>query len=410
MKIAFLVPSFPTVSETFILNQIVGLIDKGHDVNIITFKKNRFEKVHDLINEYDLMGKTIFLSEGMPSNYVKRIFTSSFLLLRDNKNFKINRKFDSINLFKYGTEVMSLKYLYSLNNYFKTLKFDIIHAQYGPLGVGALVLKDIGVIDGKVVTSFRGFDMSHILKGRERKYEYLFEKGDCFLPVCQYFENHLINKGCPSDNVLLHYSGVDTSKFAPRVHKNISTKVKILTTGRLEKKKGLEYSIRAVAEMYKNNKNIEYIIIGDGSQKKKLQKLIDKLNANSYIHILGSKKQNEVISYLNEADVFIAPSITTKRKNIEGIPNAIKEAMLVGVPVISTFHSGIPEIISHNVSGILVEEKNYTDIVNSLNWLLRNPTKIKSIVKQASKEVRETFETKHLNDVLEKIYLDLINS
>lgn len=153
--------------------------------------------------------------------------------------------------------------------------------------------------------------------------------------------------------------GIDTKKFlfSPRKLR-FDGKIHLLTVARLVEKKGIQYSIQAVAKVVKKYPQIEYKIAGDGPLKSDMESLIDGLKVNGNVKLLGGKQQGEIIELMKDADIFLAPSVTSNDGDQEGIPVAIMEALAQGLPVISTYHSGIPELVQDGISGFLVPERD----------------------------------------------------
>lgn len=83
-------------------------------------------------------------------------------------------------------------------------------------------------------------------------------------------------------------------------------------------------------------------------------------------------KNDDIVKEFHHANLFCLPSYTTSKGSIEGIPNVLKEAMSCGVPVISTFHAGIPELIEHKKSGILVKERDDKALAKAIIKLIKN--------------------------------------
>ena len=115
---------------------------------------------------------------------------------------------------------------------------------------------------------------------------------------------------------------------------------------------------------------------------------------------MGPQTIEVVEKELAKADVFLLPSVCDKYGLMEGIPVAIMESMAMGLPVISTFHSGIPEIIEDGVSGFLCREKNHEDITNKLNLLINNYSMVNEISLNARKKVESDYNIKSLNNKL----------
>ena len=154
MKIAFIVDGFPKLSETFILNQITGLLDLGHEVEIFARYHSNEEKVHSDVKKYRLMERVHYFD--MPHNKIKRVLKAIFLIITNfHKNpLKISK---SLNVFKYGKEALSL-WLFYLIIPFLDKDFDIIQCHFGPNGNMGAYLKQMG-FKGKILqTTLWGSD------------------------------------------------------------------------------------------------------------------------------------------------------------------------------------------------------------------------------------------------------------
>lgn len=410
MRVAFIVANFPVMSETFILNQIVGLIERGITVDIYAIEENvkvDTTKVHPDIEKYNLLERTYYVPK-IPTNFLLRLlkgialsasfYQAPLVLLR------------SLNIFKYGTQAASLRLLYRSKYLVTKEPYDIIHCQFGTIGLPIMQLQELGAIEGKLVVSFRGYDISSVIRQRgEQVYNKLFKTGDFFLTNCNYFKNRLLKLGCNEDKLVVLGSGIDCSKFVyvPRTLPPDGL-IRIATTGRLVEKKGIEYCIRAVARLVKNNKNIEYSIMGDGPLKEQLQQLINDLGVSDQIKLLGQKRQQEVVKILSESSIFIATSITAANGDQDAPVNTLKEAMAMGMPVIGTLHGGIPELVENGVSGFLVPEKDVDALAEKLSWLVEHPLTWVSMGKAGRAYVEEHYDTNRLNERLVEIYQQVL--
>lgn len=412
MKIAFLVWRFPVLSEAFILNQITGLIERGHEVHIHALNGPPADtsKVHPVVEQYNLIERTYY-PPTRPNNYLLRLLKGLGLLLGNiDKNSLTSLQL--LNPFKYGKQVFSLKWLYRAIPLLGNGSYDIIHCQFGTLGPMGLVLRNTGILQGKLVTTFRGIDISsYVQEQGEDVYEQLFQEGDFFLANCDFFRRRAINLGCDEKKIVVHGSGLDCSKFAfASRHLPPDGKVRIATTGRLVEKKGIEYCIRAIAKLTHLHKNLEYNIIGDGPLKENFEQLIEELNLGHIVKLLGWKQQQEIIEILDNCQIFLAPSVTAADGNQDAPVNTLKEAMAMGLPVISTFHGGIPELVEDGVSGFLVPERDADAIAEKLSYLIEHPQVWPQMGRIGRARVEEKYDMNKLNDELVEIYQQLLNS
>ncbi|PPS45895.1 glycosyltransferase [Chroococcidiopsis sp. TS-821] len=413
MKIAFVVLGFPELSQTFILNQITGLIERGHSVDIYAFQESEVKasKVHPDVEKYQLLARTYYYSiPDLPKNLLWRYLkASSLLATKLNKSPGIWLR--TLNVFQHGKRAISLRPLYRVIPLLgKPRQYDIVHCQFGPCGIEAMILRKFGLMQGKLVVSFRGFDISEFIQQYGNGvYDQLFNVGDFFLTNCEYFRQRLLKLGCPEDKVMVHRSGLDCERFIfnpPKI--DIANKIQIVTNGRLVEKKGIEYAIRAIAELIKSKPNIEYKIIGDGPLKQQLQQLITDLGVSDRVKLLGWKDQEEIIEILKKSHIFVAPSVTAKNGDQDAPVNVLKEAMAIGIPVISTYHGGIPELIEDNVSGFLVPERDAGAIAQKITYLLDNPQIWDSVTRAARAQVEAGYDLQKLNNELVEIYQQLL--
>lgn len=406
MKIAFLVSQFPSVSETFVLNQIVGLIELGHDVHIFADKSARHVKLHDNYEKYDLIKKTYYYR--IPKNKAHRVLKAIFLIIKYAPSH-YDVIYRSLDVMRYGKPAWSLSLLFMSLALLERGPFDIIHCQFGALGPGGVAMNQICASHSKIVTSIRGYDVTVYLKKHPGIYHELFRKGDLFLPVCEFLSQRLIQEGCEQKKILVHHSGIDCSKFeySPR-QRMPGEPIKVLTIARLMEKKGVAFAIDAVSRLLSKGERIDYSIVGDGVLREDLQQLIKNLGIDRQVRLLGWKTHEEVKRLLEESHVLVAPSLTSESGDQEGIPNAIKEAMATGLPVISTFHSGIPELVADGVSGLLVPERDAACLAEALAYLMSHPEMCNSMGKAGRMHVEQGFDTHALNKKLEELYRGLM--
>ena len=409
MRIAFLVSEFPKLSETFILNQVVGAIERGHEVDIYTRYIRDWSNVHPDVNRYQLWERT-YSMPPLPYNYLWRAIKGVGLFL-SNFHRAPRSIARSLNIFAYGEQAFNLWLLYTAVALLDTpCDYDIIHCQFGTLGYRGLALKRLLQPTPKLLMMFRGFDISAYLeKGGKRVYPRLFKDVDYCLANCNFFRQRVIDLGLDADRIAVHFSGLDVEKFTFQPRQLVPGEpIRLATTGRLVEKKGIEYAIRAVVRQAKHDANLCYYIIGDGPLRETLEALIRELDAQSYIHLLGWKNESEIISILDTCHVFIAPSITASNGDRDAPINVLKEAMAMGLPVLSTNHGGIPELVEDGVSGFLVPERDTDALTEKLGDLLKHPDRWPEMGRAGRAFVETHFDLNALNDRLLQLYERLI--
>ena len=138
--------------------------------------------------------------------------------------------------------------------------------------------------------------------------------------------------------------------------------------------------------------------------RKQLQAEIDRLGIGDRVKLLGWKERQEVKAIIDRADMILAPSITSSTGDCEGIPVSLMEAMAQGIPVVSTYHSGIPELVDDGVTGYLVSEKNIEDLTRRLATLIQDNSLREKMGAAGRKKVMQEFKIDRLNDRLRETY------
>ncbi|MGB3201170.1 MAG: glycosyltransferase, partial [Nodosilinea sp.] len=317
----------------------------------------------------------------------------------------------SLNPFAYGEQALNLWLLYTAVALVgRPQTYDIIHCQFGTQGYRGLAFKRLLRPAPRLLLMFRGFDISrYVEEGGDRVYRQLFHHVDYCLANCDFFRQRVLALGWPTDRIAVHFSGLDINKFTFRPRQLAPGQpIRIATTGRLVEKKGLEFAIRAVAQQAQRHPNLTYTIIGDGPLRSALQQLIVDLRADAYIHLVGWKNEAEIVEILERCHLFVAPSVTAADGNQDAPINVLKEAMAMGLPVLSTYHGGIPELVEDGVSGFLVPERDAEALAERLSYLLDHPEQWPELGQAGRQFVERYFDMQKLNDRLVQVYARLL--
>ncbi len=364
MKVGFFLLKFPVASETFILNQIVAFIEMGHEVEIVSLHPGDMENTHPAFQHYNLAAKTTWLLDEPAGKFAKLGWRASHSL----KGIARSQTWRSLNISRYGDEARNLILPAICGRQPQPLEADVFIAHFGPAGVTAAKLRELGVINGKIATVFHGIDISShgVLARYTPEYQALFRRGDMMLPISELWAERLQQMGCPPEKISVSRMGVDMDRFARRPVKAPGERLEIVSVARLTEKKGLHVAIQACQQLKARGVNFRYRILGIGPWERRLRTQIEQCQLDAEVIMPGFKPTHEVKAMLDEADLFLLPSVTGADGDMEGIPVALMEAMAVGIPVVSTFHSGIPELIDADESGWLVPENDPTALADKL--------------------------------------------
>ncbi len=321
LRILMVVQQYPLYLETFVINEIKGLCDAGHEVHLLAHYKILRNAHHEL--ESCLPEQKVYYQQ-LPQD---------------------------------------------------TPPFDIMYAQFSHLALFALEQKKKGVAK-KLVVNFRGGDQMLNTETLEEKkiHRFLAREVDCVVAVCESIKKRLLDAGYNAEKICVIPSGIRSEKFAFHARSlNVNQPIQILSVGRLVEQKGFEYALRAVAQVYKKHKNIRYTIAGSGVLHGTLQQLTQQLGIAHVATLVGQKNHQEIAHLLASSHLYLLPSVTAKDGRCEGIPDSLKEAMACGLPVISTRHSGIPELVEDGKSGFLVPERDVSALADRINYVIEHP-------------------------------------
>ena len=329
MKILMYAQSIGSVTETFIHQDAIHL-SKNNDLLFIC----------DTIS--DKGDYTLYDNVKVMESESINIFSRILMKLDISMNL-YNKRFS--------------RHLTKIINDFKP---DLIHCQFG---IQALKLVDnLKNTSIPLVIQFRGHDASDLLNKKsyvKRLQEVLSKENRYSIFVAESLRNNLKKHHINVDKSMILHSGIDLSKFTVEKEKthDIFT---FLQVSSLEERKGIEYTLKAFSQFLsqQETKNFKLVLTGDGKRKEKLLELTKTLGIEKYVEFVGFVSPLEAKELMQNADVFVHHSITTDNGNQEGIPNALMEAMAMELPVLSSYHSGIPELVTTEVNGYLVEERD----------------------------------------------------
>lgn len=404
MRIAFLISTFPKLSETFILNQIIGLLNAGHEVSIFAQRHSETPKQHAVVDEHALLDRTVFTNA--PDNYREAVLLITELLRNHPNVNTISHIIESIARGKTGAE--RLANFQTLLDYPDLNEFDIIHGHFGTTCRSFDFLAsnnrfDVG--DGvPFVSSFYGYDVSEVLRRNPDAYVNLFPLCDAVTTLSDDMTEKMIDAGCPPEKLVKQQLAIDTTQY--RFHRRQRSKrdpFNLLTVSRFTEKKGISYAVDAVTRLT-DDYDIRYRIAGDGPLRKQLERQVAQRGIEDSVEFLGWISQDIVRRELANAHGFLLPSVTASNGDQEGTPTALLEAQASGLPVISTYHAGIPEIVADGESGYLVPERDVDALTQALEQLFQSESEWTQMGRRGRELVRSSHSIPVMTDRLESLY------
>lgn len=411
LNIAYSISFFPALTETYLLNQLASLFDDGHDVSIFSTGTPPEEYVHHaIIAQYNMFSRVVYRPH-IPKNRINRILKALYLLLRNYPDIKY--LLPTLNFFKYGMYAFNLQFFYDTIPFLKQKQFDVVHCHFGPNAIKALNFREIGLLQGKLITSFHGYDVNHheylswkTHASRKGLYRELIKECRTFTVNSLYTKHKALTLNIPEQYIVYLPVGLDTKKFEPflKHDKESKTKPIILTVARLTEFKGLEYSIKAIAALVPLFPALEYHILGEGELRSQLEETIDGLNLKKHVFIHGASTQEKVLEYYNKAHIFVLAGIQAQNGEIEAQGLVVQEAQSMELPLVVTDAGGIPEGMLTDVSGFVVPQKNSEAIAEKVHFLLQNPEVRRNMGQAGRAYVKENFDNNVLHKRLMALY------
>ena len=385
MKVLHYCDAFSRLSQTFIYDVIVEL-DRAKVDNVVVAVK-------------------ILNLEDRPFRRVLKL-TSSWSDMLD-KVFKKALEQTGLSSYDWERETLRIKQN-SFYSILKTEQPDVIHAHFGTHG--SIILPSAKRLSVPVVVSFHGFDAFQLpnLPGWMEKLEAVFNQAAAITVVSQFMKFHLVKLGCPSEKLHVVHVGKKMRDYNFRRTFNLPIK-NFLSIGRLAEKKGHADIIKAFHSLSVEFPNLTLKIIGEGPLKEDLRMLITSLDMEKRVEILGAKSHAQTKNYLAAADAFILCSKVAGDGDMEGIPTVLMEAQCMGLPCVSSFHSGIPEVIPMPNYWTLAKEGDTVSIASKIRELLICPIELlNDATLLARQKMEEEFNLETEVEILKALYKKVV--
>jgi glycosyltransferase involved in cell wall biosynthesis len=213
-----------------------------------------------------------------------------------------------------------------------------------------------------------------------------------FTVTCTELNRRALRDAAPKAAVHRLYHGVDHALFHPQRRRLAEETPLVVSVGRLVPKKGLHHLVAACALLRQRGVAFRCEIVGYGAERARLESLIEGLGLGAQVTLVGKLARDAVIERYARAAVVVQPSCIAEDGDRDGIPNVLLEAMAIGAPVVATRVSGIPELIEHEVDGLLVEPQDPAALADAIERLLAAPALATGLAGCARRTVVERFD------------------
>lgn len=366
LRVAYILHRYPCLTETFIMREMSHLRQHGVELQIFSLlpprrglQNEQADELLDITHYGRLLSVPVLLAQlqflvCFPTRYVRsfwRLITQTWrepaVLLR------------AVALFPRSVAIAAQM---------QHLRIQHVHAHFIWLeGLAAGVVQDLVGIPFSIHP--HGFDLFWRNQNDVRAELCNAKK---VITVSRFHQRYIASL-CPSipmDEIEIVYYGLDTDEFQPPESRPVNEIPQIFAVGRLTEKKGFEYLIDACAKLVAAGRKFRCDIVGDGMLRASLERQIANANLTQHVHLRGAMTQNQIQQLYHRADVFALPCVVSRDGDRDGLPVVLIEAMACGLPVVTTNVTGIPELVHHQKTGLIVEERNADQLAAAIEQLL----------------------------------------
>lgn len=367
MRIAYVLLYYPYPTETFVANEIARLRRMGIDIDVCA-----------LLPLKQWYGVKVDATEGVirPPGVLSREFWSAqFAAIRENPRLYAR-------LLRWGflhggrspvdvaKQLVILMKAIGLAGRLRRRGVSLVHSHFASLSsLGGLTVGRL--LNVPFTLTAHAYDIYQ----RPHLVPLLVAQADRVVAIARSNRNHILAL-CPRadpEQIEVIHCGVDLREFNPNVRERSSSEhVRILSVGRLTRKKGQRVLIEACRRMRDMGQSFECRIVGDGPLKAELEQAIESMGLRHRVRLEGHLPPSTVAGLLKSADIFVLPCQVDPGGDRDGIPVSLMEAMATELPVVTTPVSGIPELVRHGRNGLLVPPEDPPALADALMALARN--------------------------------------
>ncbi len=386
VRIAYLVSQYPAISHTFILREIRGLRALGFDVRVASIREpdRSFEQLN--VEEQDEQRATFYIK---PAGSAVALGANLRMFLRRPLGYASAL----VHALRLGGSAKNLLYFAEaavFADWMRTERLQHVHMHFTTT-VGLLARR---VWPMRTSATIHGSDEFIDPQGF-----HLAQKVQAFDQVCaisEYGRSQLMRFSDSRDWAKLHIArlGVDVEVYAPRPFRYNPATCEILTVGRLAPVKGLHVLLGAFERLSAANRNARLRIAGDGPERVSLENEATRRGLGDKVVFEGWRSPDQLRALYSQADIFALASFA------EGIPVVLMEAMAMEIPCVATWVTGIPELIRHEMDGLLVPPAGEEELASALARLIDDSDLRLRLGKSARRRVLEDYDLNRNTAVL----------
>lgn len=366
--VAYMMSRFPKLTETFILCEMLAVERQGIQVALYPLLRERATVMHPEAASWVARARfQPFLSWAVvqaQARFLRRnpraYLGTLWALTRDN--------WGSLNFLVGGLAIFPKTVYFAEQMMAEGVEHVHAHFANHPAAAAFIVHRLTGI---PYSFTAHGSDLHvdrHMLRRK-------VAEADFVVAISRYNREMILEECGPqfAEKVAVIHCGVDTRAFQPTDRQEPNTRLALLCTGTLHEVKGQTYLIEACRLLRERGIDFVCRFVGDGPDRAALETQVQRAGLTGQVHLLGLRTREQVADLLSQTDIVVTPSVPTRTGKREGIPVVLMEAMGSGVPVVASGISGIPELVEHERSGLLVPPRNAPALADAIERLHADP-------------------------------------
>ncbi len=401
--LGMILKGYPRISESFISNEILLLEQQGIPIHIFPMRQPRESFSHKSVQQINarvdylpesilaalpqLLFYNLLLAIKAPGLYLRAIVVAFRRFLRTHKSATIKH------LLQAGYLVQKLLPGSGVVHFHA-------HFAHSPSSVG-MFASWLSGLEFSFTGHAKDIYTSNPLQLKEKMTKARF------VVTCTEYNRRHLSMLAGNDNVPLYriYHGIDLDLFSGGdLRRHPTVPYRLVTVARLVPKKGLSTVYRALQWLQKNDVDFQHTLIGDGDDRDKVLALIRDLGLSGSCKWVGTLAHEHVLDHYRRSDLFVLGCEQAANGDRDGIPNVFVESLAMGLPVVGTRLSAIPELIEDGKTGLLVQPGNDEEMASAMLRILVDTQLRERVIHSGKERVRQAFNNRELIEDLFSVY------
>jgi len=401
--LGMILKGYPRISESFISNEILLLERLGIPIHIFSMRHPRESFSHKSVQQ--IKARVDYLPQSILAALPQLLFYNLLQALRSPGAY-LGAMVVAFRRFLRTHKSATIKHLLQAGYLVQKLLpgSGVVHFHahfaHSPSSV-AMFASQLSGIDFSFTGHAKDIYTSHPLQLREKMTKIRFG-----LTCTEYNRRYLLKvSGNGHAGIYRIYHGIDLKLFSGgTIDRLPEPPYRFVTVARLVPKKGLPTVYLALRRLQQAGLDFQHTLIGDGEDRDKILLLIRELGLTGECRWAGTLAHEDVLDYYRRSDLFVLGCQQTANGDRDGIPNVFVESLAVGLPVVGTRLSAIPELIEHGKTGLLVPPGNDAEMAQAMVQILKDANLRDQMDQQGKQRVREMFNNRELIQELYNVY------